>query len=224
MDATRRTRRRWGGFTASLALIVLLGACGGGGGGDGVASLGGDSASGSNGGGSGSDDGGELTDAERQDAFRKYAQCMRERGIDMPDPQFESGPDGGGGVIIQGEAAAGSEGRDPEKFEEADKACRKHLEGVIDERRGQLDPEEEERMKQRALDFAKCMREHGIDMPDPQFGEGGRVTQQIGPGGIDPNDPKFQEAQEECAEETGMPTPGKGERIAVGGGPSKDSQ
>jgi hypothetical protein len=212
------------GLTA-LALTLILGACGGGGGGDGVASLGGDSASASDQ-GSGSGDGGELTEEETQDAFRKFAQCMREHGIDMPDPQFEGGDGGGGGVIISGEAAAGSEEKDPEQFEEADKACQKHLEGVIDARKGQIDPEEEEKMKQRALDFAKCMREHGIDMPDPQFGEGGRMTQQIGPeDGIDPSDPKFQEAQTECAEESGMPKLGDaGERIADGGGPSKGAQ
>jgi hypothetical protein len=221
MNATRRIRRGAGGLTVvtSMALVVLLSACGGGGGND-VATLGGEAASASEGGDGGSGDG-ELTEAERQDAFRKFAQCMREHGIDMPDPQFESGPDGGGGVIIQGEAAAGSAERDPGKFEEADKACQKHLEGVIDERGRELDPEEEERMKQRALDFAKCMREHGIDMPDPQFEEGGRVTQQLGPGGIDPNDPKFQEAQEACAEESGLPGPGA-KRFE--GGPSKDSQ
>jgi hypothetical protein len=219
---TTRLRATSVGLTA-LALTVLLAACGGGGSGGGVATLGGDSASGSND-GSGSDDGGELTDAERQDAFRKFAQCMRDHGIDMADPQFEGGDGGGGGVIINGGPAAGEEKQDPENFEAADKACQKHLEGVIDERKGQLDPEEEERMKERALDFAKCMREHGIDMPDPQFEEGGRMTQQLGPGGIDPNDPEFQEAQEECADEAGLPKPGEGERIADAGGPSKGAQ
>src|SRR4051794_9581710 len=40
-----------------------------------------------------------------------------------------------------------------------------------------LDPE----TKQAMLDFARCMREHGVDMPDPQF-SAGRVTQQGGRG------------------------------------------
>ena len=26
------------------------------------------------------------------------------------------------------------------------------------------------------VDFARCMRKNGVDMPDPQFGEGGRVA------------------------------------------------
>jgi hypothetical protein len=52
------------------------------------------------------------------------------------------------------------------------------------------------------LAFAKCMREHGVDMPDPQFsssGGGGRVT--IGVGGegrIDPESQSFQDAQTAC--------------------------
>jgi hypothetical protein len=44
------------------------------------------------------------------------------------------------------------------------------------------------------------MRQHGIDMPDPKFDAGGRVTQELraGPGGNGPNSPKFKEAQEAC--------------------------
>ncbi len=222
---TKRLRSTGVGLTA-LALTLLLGACGGDGGADGVATLGGENASSASDNGSGSGDGGELTEEETQEAFRKFAQCMRDHGVNMPDPQFEGGTDGGG-LIVRGDAAAGSEDAEPERVEEADKACQQHLQGVVDSRKGQLDPEEEERMKQRALDFAKCMREHGIDMPDPQFGEGGKVTQQIGGpdgGGIDPTDPEFQEAQEECADEAGMPKGGPGERIGVIGGSTKDSQ
>jgi hypothetical protein len=41
------------------------------------------------------------------------------------------------------------------------------------------------------------MREHGIDMPDPQFGSNGEVQQRIG-GNIEPTDQKFQAAQKAC--------------------------
>src|SRR5919197_272475 len=66
------------------------------------------------------------------------------------------------------------------------------------------------------LAFAKCMREHGIDMPDPQFGAGGIVTQQGSSGdqGFDPDDPRFQAAQNACqpivdkaARDAGLPKP-----------------
>ncbi len=43
------------------------------------------------------------------------------------------------------------------------------------------------------------MREHGIDMPDPQFDEDGGVQIRGGRGsGFDPDDPDFRAAQEEC--------------------------
>ena len=40
--------------------------------------------------------------------------------------------------------------------------------------------------QQAGLDFAKCMREHGVDMPDPKVGEGGMVMLAPGGGGDDP--------------------------------------
>ena len=57
-----------------------------------------------------------------------------------------------------------------------------------------------------ALAFAKCMREHGIDMPDPN-GDGGIVfkvdnsgSNTVGKGIGSPDDPKFQAAQTACKE------------------------
>ena len=55
----------------------------------------------------------------------------------------------------------------------------------------------------------ECMREHGIDMPDPQFGESGAVQQRIGGPASTPTDPKFQAAQKACRGRAGM----------IGGGP-----
>jgi hypothetical protein len=40
------------------------------------------------------------------------------------------------------------------------------------------------------------MRDHGIDMPDPDFSGGGAF--QIGGEGVDPAAPDFQAADEEC--------------------------
>lgn len=52
--------------------------------------------------------------------------------------------------------------------------------------------------RQAMLDFARCMRKNGIDMPDPKF-DGGRVTMAIGGPGqkIDPS--KMDAAQKACA-------------------------
>jgi hypothetical protein len=179
---------------------------------DGVASLGStttapDAAAGD---GNGDDDAGE---GDRQLAMLDFAACMREHGIDMPDPQFDGR--GGGFVQVGGPDDVGD-------MEAAQKACEPLMEDAIADIQNRLTPEEQARMQQQALDFAKCMREHGIDIPDPQFGDGGRVTIGLGggPGGddgpssdgpvIDPDDPEFQEAQEACG--------GPGGGFAVSGG------
>ena len=47
------------------------------------------------------------------------------------------------------------------------------------------------------LAFAKCMREHGVDMPDPEFGSGG-TTVMIGGDGIAFDSPTFKAANEAC--------------------------
>ena len=50
--------------------------------------------------------------------------------------------------------------------------------------------------RKRGLANSKCMRDHGIPMPDPQFDSEGRMTMKLDRGsGVDPRDPKFQAAQ-----------------------------
>jgi hypothetical protein len=124
-----------------------------------------------------------------RDAFLAYAQCMREQGIDMPDPQ-----PGQRGIQLRA-----PKGVTPEEMEEAEAACRKHL----DEIEGpELSDEQQKEFQEAALEHARCMREHGIDMPDPTFGEDGRAQIRIrrgdGASGPDPDDPEFKAAQEAC--------------------------
>ena len=65
--------------------------------------------------------------------------------------------------------------------------------------------------------YAACMREHGIDMPDPQFEEDGRVTQQIGgPDGPEWTEEEFEAANEACGGEEGG--------IAIGSGSVPDEE
>jgi hypothetical protein len=81
-----------------------------------------------------------------------------------------------------------------------------------------ISPEEQEEFKEQALAFAECMRENGIDMPDPQFEGDGKMKMRIGgPGssGPSPDSPAFQQAQEACEDK--MPG-GKG---PIMGAPAK---
>jgi hypothetical protein len=167
----------------------------------------------------GGDDSGNA-EANFDDAQLEFAQCMRENGIDMPDP--DSGG-GGGGIRIQL-----PEGVDPdsETFQSAQEECQPIIEDAIPEGE-RPDPSE---MRDQAVKLAQCMREHGVNMPDPQVDAEGRVTMGGPPpgggeGGSGPDegiqsDPDFEEAQEACQEEVGGFGPGPGG--GPDGGPSTD--
>jgi hypothetical protein len=187
---------------SALALLVAatLTACGGGGGGgDGVATLGDGTATTE---GSGSGAGNELTDAEREDAMLEFTDCMREHGVDMPDPT-SGGPGGKGGVgaiEVHGEGPGG----DSTEFEAANEACR----SILDDAFGApVEPsaEEQAQMEDDMLAFAQCMRDHGVDMPDPDFSAGGGRIQIGSPGASDPSqDRDFDAAQTACQDELGF--------------------
>jgi hypothetical protein len=207
MDAPPRHRRWVRSLVLPFALLPLtigLAACGGGSSDGGVATLNGD-ATGDESGDEGATK--ELTEEERQQAMLDFAKCMREHGVDMPDPQFDD--NGRGAMVIGG--ADGGPPPDESVMQAAQEACQPLMQDVIDSAPQDMDPEEIEKRQQEALDFAKCMREHGIDMPDPQFGGGGRMTQSMT---ADPNDPNFQAAQEACAGE------GDGPGFTFGTGPA----
>ena len=141
----------------------------------------------------------DASDTSMEDAGLAYAQCMRENGVDMPDP--ESDADGGVQMRLP-------EGVDPESdaFQRAEDECQPLLEGAVQDRIDDLTPEERERIQQQMLDLAECMREEGYDMPDPEIDGGGiRIG---GPdSGIDPRDPQFREAMEACQDEVDLPMP-----------------
>ena len=210
-----RTRSTWAvRAIALLALLVgavALAACGSGGSGDGVASLSSDGSRGS------ADDGSHAQSSKKakqdpEEAFRAFAQCMREHGIDMPDPQVSN--DGKGGVGFTVEApAGGANGPRPgdEAFKTANADCKKHLDGVVSgpDGKGPSDADREKFQRQ-ALAFAKCMRAHGVDMPDPTFEGNGGMVQQFGPRDVDPSDPKVKAAMETCQKKAGLPMPKQG--------------
>ena len=153
------------------------------------------------------DDGGDAPDTtlDPQDAALEFARCMREHGVDMPDPEFAEGAGGqGGGVMIQIDGEF-----DQEEMQEAQEACEPIMEAAVGEFE-EPDPEELERMREEMLAFAECMRGKGIDFPDPTFDESGRMTVGIGGPSEDGGPPpsmdidKMEDAQEACREELGM--------------------
>jgi hypothetical protein len=130
----------------------------------------------------------QSADRKARDAELKFAECMRENGIDFPDPQ-----DGPGLVKI---------GKDesPEELREAEKACEKFRKAI---KPPELTEAQQQEFKKRALEHARCMREHGIDFPDPTFSEDGGANIRLGPGRVDPEDDDFKAAEKECADKLG---------------------
>lgn len=136
------------------------------------------------------EDSGEGADKDAEEAALEFAQCMRDNGVpDFPDPQVNED----GGMMLHREADA--DGRDRETERAAMEACRDKLPAVG----GRFSEEDHAEMQERMLEYAACMREQGIDMPDPSFdGEGGPFRVEL-----DPDDPAFQRAHQACGEELG---------------------
>ncbi|MBW8485235.1 hypothetical protein [Actinomadura parmotrematis] len=125
--------------------------------------------------------------ADRLAKERKYAACMRANGVQMNDPT------GDGRVQIK---VSGGPGRDADAImKNAQAKCRKYQPG------GGKAPTAADVAQARKM--AQCMRDHGIDMPDPDAQ--GRVTVKRtgapGEKGTDhmgPDDPKFAAADKAC--------------------------
>lgn len=159
----------------------------------------------------------DLTDEERLLAF---AECMRENGVDFPDPVVEADgtvifgfrPGRGGGF-----AALQEIGRDPD-LPAARDACQGLVAGVaFGPGQGGFDMIE---IQDALLEFARCMRDNGVDIGDPDmsvFAPGASGGDQ--PGGpfrgvIDLDDPDLASAFAICQQQL----PGAGQGASFGGG------
>jgi hypothetical protein len=137
----------------------------------------------------------------------KFAQCMRDHGVDMPDPKLDGA--GGFGVTVNGEEQSLSK----EQIDAAMEACRQYAPFG-----GEGDRQPDAQAQENMLKFAQCMRDNGVEsFPDP---DGNRlmIDETVG------SDPDFPAAQEKCAKEflPGAVTnggPGGGPGTMVGGTP-----
>jgi hypothetical protein len=137
------------------------------------------------------------TDDEKMQA---WAKCMREHGVDA---EAKTGPDGKTEMKVQVNGGPGDKGgtTDGGPMSEADKACRSLLPN------GGVPPKLDAKQLDELRAQAKCMREHGIDVPDPDPNNPGMMIKG-GPG----DEEKLKEATKAC-----MPNvPGGG--IGAGGG------
>jgi hypothetical protein len=195
-------RRRW--LTALLvANVMVVAGCGGSGDAEGLASLQGSS-----------DDSTATTEAngttvDSEQAMLDFAQCMRDHGVDYQDPTVDEN----GNMVMQRPSGGGEGGgfdpADRDAMEAAREACSQYLEGITQ----QFDRPDMTERQDLMLEYAACMRENGVDMPDPDFttegdGQGPGARLGFNMGDYDPSDPAFQAANEACQEifgASGMP-------------------
>ena len=173
-------------LAAFSVLVLVAAACGGGGGnGDGVASLEGSDTTVSM----------EQIEVDTEQQLLRFAACMREQGVDLPDPTVDI--DGN----VQLEPPPGFDpAADTGQLIEAAGECREYLEGVA------LGFEDIDlvAVTDTLVEFAACMRANGFDLPDPDFslmdpGSGSIPT--AGPfGNVDFGDQDFLDAFAVCDE------------------------
>ncbi|MER7793492.1 hypothetical protein [Streptomyces sp. NPDC097640] len=153
----------------ALTLALSLTGCGSGSGGDDKVA----SADGAK-----KDDGGSSAPSmDPQEMGAKFAQCMREHGIDMEDPE----PGQGIRIDIPPGTAKGT-------VEKAQEACREY-DPVQNGGGRKPDAKAQESMRK----YAKCMREKGVEnFPDPQTGGGLQLDGSV------MDDPDFSKAEKAC--------------------------
>ncbi|MBC6457923.1 hypothetical protein [Actinomadura sp. HBU206391] len=121
-----------------------------------------------------------------QDQMVKFAQCLRQQGLDVPDPQ-----PGATGITID-------EGDDRSRFDAAMRACRQYSP------KKDIDPNDPA-VHDRGVKMAECLRRQGLNVPDPQPG---RPLEISGNGETD-DEVRIQRAQGVCRKElnAAAPTP-----------------
>jgi hypothetical protein len=147
---------------------------------------------------------------KEEQAGLKFARCMREHGVNVPDPK-----PGAKGFTFSARGGPGQGGPNgPNSLEGGDRACRHFLKGAL------KPPSQTElnKMRDAALKWAKCMRQNGVNVPDPSP-SGGAIRIEGGKGqGLGPNDPAFQNADRTCRHL--LPGGGLRTQQSAGGGPS----
>ena len=145
------------------------------------------------------------------DSALKFSKCMREQGVkNFPNPETTAA----GATRLTFKA----EGTSPKTMEAAQEACR-HFQEEGGPQEEEVSPEEKVEREEAVQKFAKCMREHGIEIEVSSAGGGVQIQVHPGggAGGPNPESPAFQEAQEACQKL--MPGPKGGAGVNSGKAP-----
>jgi hypothetical protein len=121
---------------------------------------------------------------QRIAALTQFAGCARAHGIPVPDPNSQG--------HISGSQQLRQQYHNTPQGQAALKACGSHLRKAVP----QLTPANTQQFRHAALLSARCMRAHGIPVPDP--GPDGQINPAAA-ASINQASPQFQQAQQACA-------------------------
>lgn len=149
------------------------------------------------------DGNGDVTDEELGELAIEYAECFRDHGVDMPDPEID--PDG---AIADGYNFDPYEsGASEETIAAAEEACQP----IADKAGPAADEVDQEQLQQeldQMLEVAKCMREKGYDVGDPRITEDGGIASSAGlpQSATDQQKQAHLEATKSCQQQLAIPT------------------
>lgn len=139
-----------------------------------------------------------AAEQQTETRFEDFARCLREHGVDA---EAQSRPGGGHGLKVSG--------ANPAAMQAAEKACARYR----PERQSgpsRFSPQEKVELDERLERFAKCMREHGVEVEASVAGGQPHINVHATRGGggpPQPESPAFQAAQKACS------------KLLPGGGP-----
>lgn len=149
----------------------------------------------------------ETDERSFEESLLSFTQCLREEGLDVPDPEFDQD----GNLRFQpGGGPGGDQDIEIDDLLAARDACSEFLIGISLSRFG-ID---QTALEDNLLAYADCMRGEGYDLPDPDLsstlrrvlGQGEQNPEGaagIGPfGDVDLEDPEFIAADAVCRPET----------------------
>ena len=137
----------------------------------------------------GSSNGDAAAAADADEKALRWAECMRKNGADVPDPKVdENGRLTIDGATEQPQRSAG--------YAKAFDACQDLFEQIRPPRASDMSAEERERFLAGALRYARCMRKHGIAIPDPSLTRDSAGVSL--PDNVDPSSPAFKKAEAAC--------------------------
>jgi hypothetical protein len=117
--------------------------------------------------------------SDPQQAALAYARCMRQHGMNVPDPKLDANESMG--LVLPEDVNP-----DDPKFQAAQEACRQYAPNG-----GQPIKPNPQQQQQQMLAFARCMRQHGVNVPDPS-------ANGLDLRGLNSDSPKVEAAEQAC--------------------------